>query len=456
MVVQVSFRELVDHGGHTARSPDSREGRRLNRSVDPSPTRCAGTVEIDADLQTVYWTVVDGGYRPVPDADEWLLHLRLDRDLAESTTESYTGSLALFLQWCELVHRDWRSAPEVFGRFVYWLQYYDPTAVPGDQVRIVRGPRRVNVVLTAVREFFRHCATVGVVEGTALTPLFDVVEDFDLPGEVRGGHDLRLRTRARHRLSEPERVVDAATDEEVFAMLKACRNARDRFIVLALWRVGHRRGELTGLRVEDVHFLPDAGRLGCQIRGEHLHIRRRDNVNGASAKSRRSRVVPADGTIVQAFDQYMLERNDCEHARRCDFVLVNLFRAPLGAPMRPGALNELLADLSRRAALSRQRFLHDIRALGLTLPTGPAQHLPDDFRLARKDIPAAADTEKSGRGLPTWVLQTINNNLHAVKNEAAPMPGASSKYSSTPAGDPTRSAASSWNASAATTPAKPC
>ena len=81
---------------------------------------------------------------------------------------------------------------------MYWLQRYDPDAPAYAQVRVVRGARRVNAV---------------------------------------------------HRLQEPQQVVDAASDEEVLALLRACRNARDRFIVLALWRIGHRRGELTGVRL---------------------------------------------------------------------------------------------------------------------------------------------------------------------------------------------------------------
>jgi len=78
--------------------------------------------------------------------------------------------------------------------------------------------------------------------------------------------------------------------------------------------------------MEDVHFVPDATRLGCRVRGEHLHVRHRANSNGAMAKSRRSRAVPADWFVVQAHDQYMLERGACPQASRCDFLLVNLFR----------------------------------------------------------------------------------------------------------------------------------
>jgi site-specific recombinase XerD len=122
-----------------------------------------------------------------------------------------------------------------------------------------------------------------------------------------------------------------------------------------------RRGELCGLRREDVHLVVDARQLGCLVEREHLHVRRRENPNGALAKSRRVRVVPVDSLVVLAFDHYAVERDACRPARACDFVLVNLFREPVGAPMRPGALNELLTNLSRRAGLQRPVHPHMLR-----------------------------------------------------------------------------------------------
>ncbi|MFY1674014.1 hypothetical protein ACN27G_29355 [Plantactinospora sp. WMMB334] len=40
----------------------------------------------------------------------------------------------------------------------------------------------------------------------------------------------------------------------------------------------------------------------------HLHVVWRDNVNRAWAKSRRQQTVPLDFLLVQAFDDYELER----------------------------------------------------------------------------------------------------------------------------------------------------
>ncbi len=42
-------------------------------------------------------------------------------------------------------------------------------------------------------------------------------------------------------------------------------------------------------------------------------------------------------------------------------MLLNLFRAPVGAPMRPDALNELVEALSRRAGLDRLLTPHMLR-----------------------------------------------------------------------------------------------
>jgi integrase len=162
----------------------------------------------------------------------------------------------------------------------------------------VRGERRVNCVLAAVREFFRYAASAGLAGPGTLRALFEVADERSLPAEARDEALVDARLRPRHRLHEPEREVEAISDEDILELLRVCRNARDRFIVLALWRMGLRRGELAGLRREDAHLVPGATRLGCGVKGPHVHVQRRDNPNGAAAKSRRSRAVPADWLVV--------------------------------------------------------------------------------------------------------------------------------------------------------------
>src|SRR6266567_4044307 len=121
-------------------------------------------------------------------------------------------------------------------------------------------------------------------------------------------------------------------------------------------------GEVCGLRRGDVHLLADSRPLGCEIARAHLHVvRRDDNPNGAWAKSRRQRAVPLDFLTVRAFDTYALERMAVSAAAGSDFVLVNLFRAPVGAPMRPGAIGDLLGAASRRSGLAAAVTPHQLR-----------------------------------------------------------------------------------------------
>src|SRR5262249_35004204 len=102
--------------------------------------------------------------------------------------------------------------------------------------------------------------------------------------------------------------------------------------------------------------------LGCEVARAHLHVVRREgNPNGAWAKSRRQRVVPLDFLTVQAFDTYELERMSVPRAAASDFVLVNLSRGVIGAPVRPDAVGDLLAAASRRAGLAVAVTPHQLR-----------------------------------------------------------------------------------------------
>ena len=181
-----------------------------------------------------------------------------------------------------------------------------------------------------------HAVAEGAAPGSLVRVLYEVADDCDLPAVARpedGGTGWRMR--ARHRLHEPETAVGRASDEDVVALLRACCSARDRLIVLLMARPGLRRGEVLGLRRGDVHLLADSGALSCPVARAHLHVvRRQDNPNRAVAKSRRQRAVPLGFLTVQAFDSYELERMTVPAAASSDFVFVNLFRAPLGVPMR--------------------------------------------------------------------------------------------------------------------------
>ena len=243
-----------------------------------------------------YWTVLDEQLCPHAEADAFLQYVRLGRDGAESTTQAYATSIALFLTCCAETGVDWRDSGPRLGWFMTWLAVV-PAAGPGGTARS-RGARRINAILAAVREFAKHAVAIGAAPASMLTALYQQDDDRWLPTELRRESGARVsRPRPRHRLQAPVTETIPATDQDLLEVLRVCGSARDRFIVLALSRLGLRRGELAGLHREDVHAMPDSSSLRCRVQRLHLHVRRRDdNQNQAWAGSpTMSLSLPIDG-----------------------------------------------------------------------------------------------------------------------------------------------------------------
>jgi hypothetical protein len=124
-------------------------------------------------------TVLDPDLRVVEAPDQFLRHLRFGRDGAESTTEMYAGATALFLRWCGEDRPGVDDGARHLGMFMVWLRHApsrdDPNPVfAGPGVKVVRGPRRVNAVLAAVREFLKYAVGAGAAPGWVIGQLSPV------------------------------------------------------------------------------------------------------------------------------------------------------------------------------------------------------------------------------------------------------------------------------------------
>jgi site-specific recombinase XerD len=273
------------------------------------------------------------------------------------TIRVYAGRVARFLGWSEAEGVDWRSINLTeLARFKHWVEV-SPMRNGGH-----RAGSTVNAILTAICELLRFCARTGVIEPAVAERLSEPRWLGFTPPGFDAGESGRLRmVRARSLKARAETSFpEALTAEQFGAVLAHCRRCRERLVVVLLHDTGLRIGEALGLRREDMHLLPDSRTLGCAVVGAHLHVRHRVNPNGALAKSRFPRMVPASDDVLTAYGDYQAERADILGGDESDMVFVNLYHQPLGAAMSYRATKDFFDRLARecRFALRPHMLRH--------------------------------------------------------------------------------------------------
>lgn len=375
------------------------------------------------------WTVVDDQYVEHPRAGEYLRWV-VDRGGSVGTARTYAGRLALWLGWTSTGGVD-ACSPDVeqVAAFARWLERTpsrkhrrgrnrrrakDPNVV---MLRAARSPATVDGIVAAVVEFVRFGASRGwcepAVEGrlSSRTELRFLPVSFDR-GERTDRPVVQRRVVRRRRVERPPRTLAGG---QVGALVDACGNGRDRFVVEALYATGMRVAELCGLHLSDLHLLPSAVHLGCPVAGAHLHVlRREDNENRALAKSVWPRVLPVTTPLVRCHNAYRFERDAVPVAADSDYLLVNLWRPPLGRALRPDAVEQLFVRLSAKLGFyARPHMLRHSFASEVALATkdpalvkellGHASVRSSDVYLHARwgDMRAAVD----GHDRSTWALR---------------------------------------------------
>lgn len=303
----------------------------------------------------VVWTVVG--------ADDFVLHhegsvflqgLR-DAGRAYNTERTYAGRVALFLSYCQVERINWRS-PTIWqlSRFLHWLvEMPIPPKGPSSRRERFRDTNTANAIMTTVCEYLKF----GIRRGWVPRELEDQLAEPKflayLPKDFNPGEEGQFRTvRAKQiKFASVDSGIEWLTIDQISRLAAAARHRRDLFLVLLLWCTGMRIGEALGLRREDLHFMAESQWLGCQVKGPHVHVRRRINGNGAWAKSRMPRTIPVTADLVADYTDYLHERSAVAEAEVSDMVFVNLFRAPLGRGMSYSSAKDLFDRLARRAGL---------------------------------------------------------------------------------------------------------
>lgn len=141
----------------------------------------------------------------------------------------------------------------------------------------------------------RHRASMGRRSAAYQTTNFSALKAFLRYLREEEGLDVPEMTGKPPRVPMPDIQVPA--DDDVRALLKACRSARDKAIVRVLASTGLRLSECTGIRVEDVDLSPRAAMVAVM------------------GKGRKPRQVPLDASTNQAIRKYLRDRQRSPWAR---------------------------------------------------------------------------------------------------------------------------------------------
>jgi integrase len=290
------------------------------------------------------WVVLDAELVPHREASDFLRVLH-GAGCSPHTIRVYAGRVASFLGWCTSQGVEWSSIS--LASLARFKHFAEATPYRGGRLR---SGATVNATLTAVCEFLRFCARTGVIEQAVAGQLSEPRWlRFTPPGFDAGESGQFRMVRARMLKARAETTFpEAFTPEQAERVTACCQRPRERFMVTLLGDGGLRIGEALGLRWSDLHLLPDSRCVGCAVLGAHVHVRHRANPNGALAKSRFPRTVPASDAVLAGYADYQHERTEIlGEEDDCDMVFVNLYRDPLGAPMTYRAAKRLFERLAR-------------------------------------------------------------------------------------------------------------
>jgi integrase/recombinase XerD len=290
------------------------------------------------------FTVVDCHGLPVWPVEQFLVH-RVASGKAPNTVEAYARDLRDLFEWLEQRGWDFRELNvEQLAEFFNWLRRPKRARQPG--VFVLPGtpsavePNTLVRKRSAVASFYRfHSrrdervpALLGELDGPRPTGTYQpmLVHTRQRGPNTDAYSPIRLRV---HR-KRPRTV----TEQQQAQLLDACTHLRDRFMILLMFESGLRLGETLGLRHSDL-----------RLRAGEVHVVPREhNVNDARVKELKPRIVPVGDDVFDLYAEYM----EIEYgALDCDYVFVNLFREPLGAPMTDNNVHQLVDRLCERSGI---------------------------------------------------------------------------------------------------------
>lgn len=277
---------------------------------------------VKIDQNEYLWLVTGSNGLPV-EPIECFLSFLFNTEKSPHTLESYAHHLKLYWQFVSLKDQDWRKVSIAdFSQFVVWLRISTPSALR-------RVESTVNTILSAVASFYRHHNRLGntsiqLTEASYLPAnrhhslLYHVFKDKPVYKRIIS-------------LKVPKHLPKVITEEQMQAVLSACNNERDRFLLCLLYETGLRIGQALSLHHADIKSFDN-----------EIHIiYRKDHPYRLRNKSHTPNILPISRNLMRQYAIYAEAYPDLMAAH--PYVFVNI---TTGEALTYPAVRKLFTRLS--------------------------------------------------------------------------------------------------------------
>ncbi len=280
------------------------------------------------------WLVLDDNHLPIKPIESFIRYLN-HTEKSPNTIQSYANHLKLFWEYLIFRHKDWTQVTvDEFANFVYWLRSHHCNVIfLKNHANIKRTEKTVNTILAALSSFYRFHNQIG---NTTIL----LTESCYLPANRFKSllyHIYKNKPTQKRIISlkEPKTLPTIFNAHQIFALINACSNLRDRFLVSLLAETGLRIGQALALRHEDIKSWDN----------EIQVVFRSNNVNQVRNKSRRPNIIHVTPKLMQFYSDYVL--NNCKNTES-EYVFIN---HNTGEPLAYNAIRKLFIKLAKATGL---------------------------------------------------------------------------------------------------------
>jgi integrase/recombinase XerD len=324
------------------------------------------------------WVVLNEDYSSIIPIYDYLHYLE-NKNYSPNTIKAYARNLKLYWEFLESRGIDWTQITILnLSEFIHWLKTSNGKVISLPFLTSSRTEKTINHIVKTVRLFYEFQSRLGVVK-----PL-DVYQTKKINKSKLKYKSLLYHSQSGMiktnilRLKEPKTFPGCLSKDEVFQMIDACKNLRDKFLICLLHETGMRIGEALGLRHEDIR-----SRGVNQIDVVH----RDNNENRARAKTG-DRVIHVSKELMRMYSTYLV--NEYPKADS-DYVFVNCWKEPLGEPMSKSNVDNLFTRLANKTGVkAHPHLLRHTHATELIRANWDMAHVQK--RLGHSDIQTTVNT----------------------------------------------------------------